>query len=97
MTIVVALVATLILLLMGILVAVLVWRKRKREGEQETNYRVFFVMGIALVPIGVALMIAGIFTDMSTAIGAPFLIIGTTYISLGLANRDKWKGSSQSS
>ena len=96
MTIIVVLTATLVLLVLGMLVAALVRRRRKQEEEKETNYRVFFMMGIAMVPIGAALMIASLFVDLSFSTGLPFLTIGVVYVSLGLANRHKWKRSSPS-
>ncbi len=97
MTIIVALTATLVLLVLGILVAVLVRRRRRQEEEKETNYRVFFMMGIAMVPIGAALMIASLFVDVDLFFTAmPFLTIGLVYVSLGLANRHKWQRTSPS-
>ena len=50
-----------LLLIVGILVTlllVLVLRKRKREGKAgETDYKAFFIMGIAFLPTGFAMMI----------------------------------------
>ena len=52
----------------------------KNKGrEVEPNYRVFFVLGVTWLPLGIA-------TDNST-----FLILGFVFMIVGLTNRSKWK------
>ena len=80
-----------ILAVAGMLLAYMIRKKGRGRVEQATNYRVFFMMGIAMVPIGAALIIASFFLDLAFGIGVPLLAMGVVYISLGLANRDKWK------
>jgi predicted membrane channel-forming protein YqfA (hemolysin III family) len=76
-----------ILLILGItvLVAAVVWRKRKEGEPREVDYRVFFILGICFFPLGVTFMI------QSNPMGFVFFIMGFVYLVIGLANRDKWK------
>jgi LPXTG-motif cell wall-anchored protein len=84
-----------LLLLVGILVTlllVLVLRKRKREGKAgETDYKAFFIMGLAFLPTGLAMMMAYFFTELPFEIGLPLFALGLIYLIVGLVNRDKWK------
>ena len=74
----------------GILLALVVWKRRKTEEIQEPNYRAFFIMGISFLPIGITFMIISFVSDISFVIGVPLFALGATYLSIGLANRDKW-------
>ena len=73
------------LVLLGLLVGAVVW-KRRQGGEREVNYKAFFILGVTFLPVGVTL---------STATDNPGLMsltgLGVAYIAIGLANRDKWK------
>ena len=70
------------ILILGLLVVVaglLVYKLRvKGEEQKPPDYRVFFILGITWLPLGVAL-------DMPV-----FYILGIVYMVIGLANRDKW-------
>ena len=83
-----------LLLLVGILVTlllVLVLRKRKREGKAgETDYKAFFIMGLAFLPTGLAMMMVYFFTELPFEIGLPLFALGLMYLIVGLVNRDKW-------
>jgi drug/metabolite transporter (DMT)-like permease len=85
---------TVLLLLIGIVVTllmVLVLRKRKRERKAgETDYRAFFIMGVAFLPTGLAMMIVYFFAEIPFEIGLPLFALGLIYLIIGLANRDKW-------
>jgi uncharacterized membrane protein len=85
---------TILLLLIGIVVTllmVLVLRKRKRERKTgETDYRAFFIMGVAFLPTGLAMMIVYFFAEIPFEIGLPLFALGLIYLIVGLANRDKW-------
>jgi hypothetical protein len=74
-----------VILVLGILVAILAF-KRKSKGElREPDYRVFFILGICFTGMGVVFM-----TTISTGfIG--IMGLGIVYMIIGLANRDKWK------
>jgi hypothetical protein len=58
---------------------VFIWKKRVGIGDREPDYRVFFIIGLAFFPIGIATRNPGLW-----GMGLIFLI-------LGVANRDKWE------
>ena len=69
------------------LILILVVIKKKKEGKiGETNYQVFFIIGIAWIPIGSVF----IFT-INHVMGIAFMGLGIAYTAIGLANRDKWE------
>ena len=84
-----------LLLVIGIMVTLLlvvVLRKRKREGKTgETDYQAFFIMGLAFLPTGAAMMIVYFLAELPFEIGLPLFALGLIYLIIGLANRDKWK------
>jgi LPXTG-motif cell wall-anchored protein len=84
-----------LLLVIGIVVTLLlvvVLRKRKREGKAgETDYRAFFIMGVAFLPTGFAMMMVYFLAEIPFEIGLPLFALGLIYLIIGLANRDKWK------
>ena len=67
-------VLTALLALIGIYIM-----NKNRGLKREPDYRVFFILGISLLPIGIATDNPGMW-----GVGAVFLV-------LGLANRNKWK------
>lgn len=75
-----------IAVLVGVVVAVVFWKRRKEGRPEEPDYRAIFFVGLVFMPAGIAMMIAT---------GNPGLLgitaFGIFYMSLGLANRDKWK------
>ena len=85
----IAIVAVLVVL--GIVAGVMVWKRRKAMKPAETKYRIVFVLGAILFLVGIACIIAFFFRDISLAIGIPPFIIGIAYLATGWANRDKWK------
>ena len=52
--------------------------------KRETDYRVFFILGICLMGLGISLML----TVGPAFLG--FLGSGVVFMVIGLANRDKW-------
>jgi heme A synthase len=84
-----------LLLLMGIavtLLLVVVLRKRKGVGKtRETDYRAFFIMGLAFLPTGLAMMLVYFLVEIPLEIGLPLFALGLVFLVVGLANRDKWK------
>ncbi len=89
MWIVIAIVAVLIVL--GILAAWMAWKGKKEGKQEEPNYRVFFIMGMFMTPVGIIGIAASFLADISFFIGFPFFSIGVVYIAIGLGNRNKWK------
>ncbi len=91
MVIVIAAVILAIAVVTGI-IAVLMVRKKKKEGKlQEPNYRVFFIIGISWVPFSIALMVVSFILQIPFYVGFPLLALGLVYLIVGLKNRDKWK------
>jgi len=75
-------VATLVII---VLILTLVVFKKKKEGKmREPNYQVFFILGIAWIPIGIVFMVT-----INLVIGIAFMGMGVSYMVIGLANRDK--------
>ncbi len=68
----------IIIALLVIFVVVFLINKKKGK-KTEPNYRVFFILGITWLPIGIA-------TDNSS-----LWVMGVAFLIVGLANRDKWK------
>ena len=68
-------IAVLALLILGIAIALY---SRKGKPQKEPDYRVFFILGMAWFPIGIA-------SD-----NMAFFVLGLAYMAIGLANRDKW-------
>ena len=87
---VIALVILVVALVTGIL-AVLMVRKKKREGKQIVNYRVFFLLGITWVPFSIVLMVVSFILQIPFYIGFPLFALGLAYLVIGLKNRDTWK------
>jgi tellurite resistance protein TehA-like permease len=74
------------LVVIGLILALLVYKKKKEGKLGEPNYQVFFIIGIAWIPIGIVFMIT-----VNSVIGIAFMGMGISYIAIGLANKDKWK------
>lgn len=68
------------LVVVGLGIAVYIINRKERK---EPDYRVFFTLGLIWLPLGIVF-----FTSMSNP---TFLGLGTVFLIIGLANRDKWK------
>ena len=75
----------------GIVVALIARRKKLRGEYRETNYRTFFAIGLVLLPMGIALMIASLLLDWSFVVAMPLLSVGATYLAIGWTHRGKQK------
>ena len=82
---IVALMIIVGIVFVGVLVALVVYRKRHGIGEVDVNYRPLFVLGICLLFMGALLS----FLINPGMIG--IMALGAFYIVLSLSNRDKWK------
>ncbi len=83
----ISIVLVAILILIGVILTVVFWKKKK-EGtiNRKINYKAFFSIGLIWLPAGVVFMIA-----VNPALGIAFMAIGISYMAIGLANRDKWE------
>ncbi len=75
-----------VLIIIALLLIFVVLKKKKEDKFGETNYQIFFNIGVIWIPIGVVFMIA-----VNPAIGIAFMSMGIAYVAIGLANRDKWE------
>ena len=84
-----------LLLIVGILVTLLLvlgLRKRKRSGKAgETDYKAFFILGLAFLPTGLAMTLVYFFVEIPFEVGLPLIALGLIYLVIGLVHRDKWK------
>lgn len=74
------------LVVIGLILTLVVFKKKKEGKMGEPNYKVFFIIGIAWIPIGSVFMIT-----INIVMGVAFMGLGVSYIAIGLANRDKWE------
>jgi uncharacterized Tic20 family protein len=90
MIVVIALVILTIAIVVGILA---IWTSRRggKEGKPVVNYRTFFILGIALVPFSIVLMVVSFIFQIPFYIHLPLFALGIIYSIIGLVNRDKWK------
>jgi len=80
-----------ILVVAGVVLAWVLWKKKKEGSFSETNYRAFFIMGLSFIPAGAAMSVIYFLNDIPFVIGLPIFALGAIYLSIGLANRDKWQ------
>ena len=83
--IVIALVILIVIIVLGIIMASVLWKQKKEGKVHEANYFAFFVLGICWLPIGI------VFITRDSLIGYTFFILGAVYLIVGLAKRDTWK------
>jgi len=74
------------LVVIGLILTLVVFKKKKEGKVGEPNYRIFFNVGMVWIPVGVVFMIA-----VNPAIGIAFMALGIMYLAIGLANKDKWE------
>jgi len=80
-----------IVIAVGIIMALMVWKKKREGKAEEANYRVFFIAGTIVVSVSIVLMAISFILQIFFLIVTPILALGLLYLMVGLANRDKWK------
>ena len=80
-----------IVLVVGIIMALMVWKKKREGRAEEANYRAFFVVGTIVVSVSIVLMFVSFILQIFFLIVTPILALGLIYLTIGLVNRDKWK------
>ena len=73
---------------------VALWKRKKTAQTTETNYRVFFILGVIFMPAGLSWMVVSLLTELTITIGLPFFILGVAYLAIGLDNLDRWNNKS---
>ena len=68
------------LIIIGLLIVLLLQFKRKKY---KPNYRLFFILGMTWVPLGVVFYI--------TTRNFGFFVMGLIFLVIGLVNKDKWE------
>jgi len=84
-------VETLILAMMGlgalIVISSLILIVSKQKVAKEINYKNFFVIGIPLMGLGFIWIVI----DYLLPVGIAFFCMGSIYLMMSLAYKDKWK------
>ena len=83
------LISTLIvaaLLVIGLIIALIVFKKKKEGKIGEPNYKVFHFLGIIWIATGIVFMVS-----INFVLGIAFMGMGLSYMIIGLANMDKWE------
>jgi len=73
------------IIVIGFVVLAVTLRRRKQEEVKPIDYRTFFILGICWLPMGIVFWIV-----MDLAFGIPLFVMGATFFTIGLVNRDKW-------
>jgi len=80
-----------VLIVVGIIVAIMVWKRKKEGRYQERYYFGFFVIGITAFIMGVILLIVSFITDLSFGFGLFLTAAGAISLIIGLVIRNIWK------
>ena len=73
-----------VVIAVGLIMALMVWKKGK-------DYRIFFKTGTIVVIASIVLMLVSFIFQVPFYIHLPLFALGLIYLIIGLANRDKWK------
>jgi hypothetical protein len=84
--ILISLIIGIIAVIIGFIVYYLIRKKKEEDKVTEPDYKVFYSIGFIWIPVGVVFMIA-----VNRALGLVFIALGIAYMTIGLANKDKWK------
>ena len=79
-----------VLIVVGIVVAIMVWKGKKEGRYQEYSFR-FFVIGITAFIMGVNLLILSFITDLSFGYDLFLAAAGAIGIIIGLVIRNTWE------
>ena len=80
-----------ILIAVGIITIIMVWKGKKEGRFQERYYSSFLVIGITALILGVILLIASLITDLSLFYGSYVTAAGAIIIIIGMVIRNRWK------
>jgi hypothetical protein len=73
-----------VLVIIGLILTLVIFKKKKEGKMGEPNYQAFFVLGISFLVLGIILA-----SSISPGFYG-FVGLGIVYMAIGLANRDKW-------
>jgi len=78
-----------ILIVVGIILAIMIWKGKKEGRYQRYDFR-FFVIGIAAFIMGVILLLVSFLTDLSFDLGLFLTTAGAIGIIIGFVIRNTW-------
>ena len=79
-----------VLIVVGIILAIIIWKGKKEGRYQEYSLR-FFVIGITAFTMGVILLIVSFITDLSLFYALYLIAAGAIAIIIGLVVRNIWE------
>ena len=79
-----------VLIIVGIIVAVMVW-KGKKEGRYQRYYFRFFAIGTTAFVIGLILLVVSSITDLFWDYGLYLTAVGALLLIIGLVIRNTWE------
>ncbi len=79
-----------VLIVVGIIMAIIIW-KGKKEGRYQEYYIRFFVIGITILILGAILLIVSFIIDLSLFYGLYLTAVGVIAIIIGLVIRKIWE------
>ena len=79
-----------VLIVVGIILAIIIWKGKKEGRYQEYSLR-FFVIGTTALILGVILLIVSFITDLSFFYGWYLTAAGAIAIIIGLVVRNRWE------
>ena len=82
-----------IIIIIGIITAIIVWKGKKGGRYQELSFR-FFAIGIPIFIIGIILLIVSFITDLSLFYALYLIAGGVIAFLIGLVARKIWKKNS---
>jgi hypothetical protein len=90
----ISIVVGVLAVVVGVLAVLLIRRQPKNGQPSQTNYRVFFIMGLVMLGLGVVNGALYFVMQIPFYVGLPLLVIGVVYTVLGAVHRSSW-GKSQ--
>ena len=79
-----------VLIVVGIILAIMIWKGKKEGRYQEYSFR-FFVIGTTAFILGVILLLASYLTDLSYFYALYLIAAGVIAIIIGLVVRNIWE------
>ncbi len=79
-----------VLIVVGIILAIIIWKGKKEGRYQEYSSR-FFAIGITALILGVILLIVSFITDLSFFYSLYLIAAGAIGIIIGLVVRNRWE------
>ncbi len=79
-----------IIIIVGIILAIIIWKGKKEGRYQEYSLR-FFVIGITAFILGIILLIVSFITDLSLFYALYLISVGVIALLIGLVARKIWK------